>query len=63
MAKIASDGAKLAQAASQHAEKMLADSGDEIPSAENLKAKLAAKYKCSTEQVEAILDGMRPERN
>jgi hypothetical protein len=56
MAKIATDAAKLVQAASQHQDKMrLADKMANIPSSSDLKATLALKYGVPVDQVDAIL--------
>lgn len=56
MAKIASDGAKLAQAATQHVDKMeIARETLKEPSETELLARIAAKHGVTVEQAQAIL--------
>jgi hypothetical protein len=63
LAKLASDGAKIAQAAMEHRDKMeLASKAAQIPTTAQLKERLAAKYGCTVEQVDAILAAKQVEQ-
>lgn len=62
MAKLAADGAKLVQNASQHEDKMeIARKVVEQPAANDLKARLALKYNVTVDQVDAILSAKSAE--
>ena len=66
MAKLAADGAKMAQAAQQHEDKMeIARKDSDTPTTEDLFVKLAAKYNITVDQARAMLSAkaVEPEPN